>query len=71
MLQVARFLFKSLNSLQKGKPLDLSIKYLEKLKKGNLSIEVKTEDSLNCPYFVHQILTNFACVSVKNMGLKI
>ena len=70
MLQVARFLFKSLVSLQKGKPLAPSVQYLDNLKKGSLSIEIKSE-SLKCPYFVHQILTNFACVSVKNMGLKL
>ena len=40
MLQVARFLAKSLNTLRKGKPLDPSIKYLENLKKGNLSLEI-------------------------------
>jgi len=71
MLQVARFLFKSLITLQKGKPLAPSAQYLENIKKGNLSIETKSEDSLKCPHFVHQILTNFACVSVKNMGLKL
>jgi hypothetical protein len=41
MLQVARFLFKSLTTLQKGKPLAPSAQYLENLKKGNLSLEIK------------------------------
>lgn len=41
MLQVARFLFKNLVNLQKGKALPPSIQYLEDLKKGDLTIDLK------------------------------
>lgn len=70
MLQVARFLFKALMRLQKGRKLAPSVQYLEELAKGDLSIKVD-ERSLDCPFFVNAILRNFACVAVKNMALKL
>jgi hypothetical protein len=70
MLQVARFLFKALMRLQKGRKLAPSVQYLEELTKGDLSIKVD-EARLNCPYFVNSILRNFSCVAVKNMALKL
>ena len=71
MLQVARFLAKALTNLQKGKPLAPSVQYLENLKKPSLAIDLKDEKSLSCPFFVNNILKNFACVSVKNMAIKL
>ena len=70
MLQVARFLFKSLAKLQKGGKLAPSVEYLTALTKGSLTIDVDV-DHLGCPFFVNRILKNFACVSVKNMALKL
>ena len=52
LLQVARFLFKSIGMLQKGKKLAPSAEYLQELAKGELKIEV-TEEKLNCPFFVN------------------
>lgn len=70
MLQVSRFLFKSLVALQKGKKLAQSAEYLKELSNGNLALDV-TEESLNCPFFVNKVLKHFSCISTKNMGLKL
>lgn len=70
MLQVARFLFKSLVTLQKGGKLAPSAQYLQEMAKGNLSVDLK-EESLNCPYFVNSLIKKYTCVTVKNMGLKL
>ena len=70
MLQVARFLFKSIMNLQKGVKLAPSVEYLSELAKGKLAVDFK-EESLNCPYFVQEILKYFACSSVRSMALKL
>jgi hypothetical protein len=70
MLQVARFLFKSVVSLQKGSKLAPSVNYLQNLSKESLSLEVK-EEKVKCPFFVNSILRNYACASVKKMALKL
>lgn len=41
MIQVGRFLMKSLSQLQKGKPLAESAKYIEKTTGGEFGVEVK------------------------------
>ncbi len=70
LLQIARFLFKSLVGLQKGSKLSPSIEYLQELAKGKLSVEVK-EECFSCPFFVSSILKKYACIMIKNMGLKL
>ena len=70
MLQVARFLFKSLINLQKGKKLEPSVQYISELAKGQLNLTVE-EKNLDCPHFVNTILRNFSCVAIKNMALKL
>jgi hypothetical protein len=56
--------------MQKGKKLALSVEYLQELTNGKLSVEVR-EENLNCPFFVNHILKLFACVSAKNLSLKV
>ena len=70
MLQVARFLTKSLTDMAKGKSLAPSVQYLQELKKENLTLIV-TQDNVGCPHFINNILRNLACVAVKNMTLKL
>jgi acyl-CoA oxidase len=70
MLQVARFLFKSVVALQKGAKLPPSAEYLQQLSKGKVAVEVK-EELLNCPFFVNQLLKTYSCIQVKNMALKL
>ena len=70
MLQVARFLLKAVMRLQKGAKVSPSVEYLSELAKGKLDLVIKESD-LNCPYFVNSIIRNFACVSVKNMVVKL
>lgn len=71
MLQVARFLVKNLNNLLKGKKLPESIAYLELLKEGNLSVEIKDQKRLNCPFFIQKILSLHSCAKIKEVGKKI
>jgi hypothetical protein len=38
MMQVGRFLMKSLSQLQKGKPMAESAKYIQKITEGNFAV---------------------------------
>lgn len=60
MIQVGRFLLKSLSQLQKGKPLAESAKYIQKITGGDFGVEVK-EGSLDCPFFIQKILRMHSC----------
>lgn len=71
MLQVARYLVKNLGALTKGKKLPPSVAYLEALKDGNLSVDIKDPNMLNCPFFVRKILRLQACSRVQEVGRKI
>jgi hypothetical protein len=71
MLQVARFLIKSLANLQKGKKLPESIKYLEHLKKGTTTATITDIKSLQCPYTIQKILVLHSCGKTQAAGQKI
>ena len=71
MLQVARFLLKSLTALLKGKNIEESVSYLKLLTEGNLSVEIRDPNQLNCPFLIRKILSMQACAKVKEMGEKI
>lgn len=60
MLQVGRFLMKSLGQLQKGKPMAESAKYIEKITEGNFAVQLK-EGSLDCPFFIQKVLRMHSC----------
>ena len=62
MLQVGRFLLKSLSNLQKGKPLPESVLYFNELAKGVFSVEVG--ESLS-PQLVERILVMHSLGKVK------
>lgn len=70
LLQVGRFLLKSLDQVQKGKPVAESATYFADVLKNNNSVDVKSEESLNCPYFMHSIFKSHSCGKLKALAEK-
>jgi len=71
MLQVARFLIKALTNLQKGKPLEPSVRYLTELAKGESTVTIADAKDLTCPYNVQRILVLHSCNKTQAAGQKI
>jgi hypothetical protein len=71
MLQVARFLIKSLNQLQKGKKLPESVSYLAKLIHIEEHPEVEiSKNNIRAPSTIQSIMINHSCLKAKGAAEK-
>lgn len=50
----------------KGKQLPPSVEYIKQIATGDLNVEIKSADALNCPFFIGSILTSHSCAKLKS-----
>jgi hypothetical protein len=65
LLQSARFLIKSLNSIKKGKSLSELISFFEQVSKApTLEIKIESSKEFSCPEIIRKIFMNHAYFKV-------